>query len=325
MRDIGNRHVQPRAAIVHGLTEHRVIKVLGIFTVNGDKRQFAQINTMGQIGFGHFFGQALHRALNIGRPLKGNAMASQGDINFHARRHVVAQNLGDRAHSLAAVISVAADFRHHKLAVLRLANVFFRNQDFLADAPVIRDHQAKTALVVETPDHLRGAALQHLNNHALTAATAIHARHPRQHDITVKYLDHLAWAEEQIPRAILRDKKAHAFLVTLDAALDQLHLVRQAINATAVADQLAITGHGDQAPAQGLQLILIIGQLQVLTQVLITHRLADFLHVFHDEFAAGDGFFVVLGFAVGEGVFDGGIACGLLLGRPAGLSVLLLS
>ena len=49
MRNVSNRHKQLGGAARALFTIHRVVKVFGVLTIDGDKRQFTQIHTPGQI------------------------------------------------------------------------------------------------------------------------------------------------------------------------------------------------------------------------------------------------------------------------------------
>ena len=226
-----------------------------------------------------------------------NIMTAQRNVNFHARRHVVTKDFHNRTHRLAALIGITANFCDHKLAVFGITGIRLRNQNLLTDAPIIRHHQAKTMVAIKAPNNLRQTPLQHFNNHALFAATPVNARHPHQHNIAIKYFHHFLRPQEHIPGTVRRHKVTRAFFIALHASLGQFHLVSQAIHTAAITDQLTITAHGNQPATQRLGLILIVIKTHLFTQILISHRLANFCHQLHDVFTTGNGFIVLFSFA----------------------------
>ena len=113
-------------------------------------------------------------------------MAGDGDLDFHARRHVLAQDFLDPAQGPALGAGLFDQFDDDDLAGLRRAATVGRNDDVLVDPLVVGDHETGAALLVEPSHHGLGVTLQHLDHRALAAAPVIHPDHPRHRPIAVQ-------------------------------------------------------------------------------------------------------------------------------------------
>ena len=103
MRHIGDRHIElpapgkelPAAAIL--LTEHGIVEVAGIFTIDGDERQVTQIDALLLVLLLDFRLELVRFLDHSFGPDMRNVVAAQRHINLHARRHVVADHFDDVA------------------------------------------------------------------------------------------------------------------------------------------------------------------------------------------------------------------------------------
>ena len=154
MRHIGNRHIQPATAITLWRAINGIVEVFGILSVNGDKRQCAQINAMGRIGLRHRFRNCLQLFQHGPGPDVGNFMTAHGHIYFHAWLHVIAEYFDHGAHGLAALSRIGGDFRHYELAVLGSPVLFLGDHDLMAVAAIVRNDNPEARFIVVTPDEL---------------------------------------------------------------------------------------------------------------------------------------------------------------------------
>ena len=228
-------------------------------------------------------------------------MAAQSDVDLQAWSRDITQHFRDPADGLAALGRVLDQLGHNILAVLSLAGLTVGNENLVADAGIVRNHQTEALLFIVAPNDLAVAALQNLYHRAFAAAPAVITSQTSQCLVAIEQIAHLAGRQEQIIAAIVRDKEAEAVFFALNAACDQIHMGRQAIDAAAIADDLPVPAHGDQAATQRL-LMLVRLQMEHLTELLQACWFTNGFKLFEDEFPAGNGVGVVVGFALGVGI-----------------------
>ena len=112
-------------------------------------------------------------------------MLPQGDLNFHARIRVVAEDLDHLADRLSLPGRLLNDLDHHHLSSYGLELATRGNQDILADASVLGNHEQHAVLIVNAPDDTVVRAFQYLDNFAFGSATAINADNTRHDAIAV--------------------------------------------------------------------------------------------------------------------------------------------
>ena len=216
-------------------------------------------------------------------------MGADGDIDFQARVHVVAENLDNTALGPQLAGGKVGDLGRDDLAGDRLALLPGRNQYLVVDSAVFGDDIADTALLLVAADDIPVRALQHFNDLALLAPAPVDARHPHQHLVAVEDEIHLAGTEVDI--LLTRrdgDGKTIAVAMPLHLAMQQVHLVHEAVIPAPVDHQLAIALHGAQPLAQGIEL-LRLRQGQPGGDAVVIERAVRRVEEFQDDFPTGDG------------------------------------
>jgi len=235
------------------------------------------------------------------RPDMGNVVSTQGNIDFHARSHVVAYNLQYIALRLETWRRPVSYLHFDELSDFCASVATRGHQHFLLDLRVVGHYKANAAFFkVATHDGFVSTG-DHFDDHAFTTTTAIQPRNTGQRAVTIKHQTHLRRAHEQVVAAVVRDQKAEAIAVATDATENQVELVHRRVSATAGVNQLGITLHRTQATAQGLDLVFC-SQTELFHQLFTSSRRATLGQVLKDQFAARDRVFVFFRFTCGLGI-----------------------
>src|SRR5690606_12929281 len=141
------------------------------------------------------------------------------------------------------------------------------DQHFLLDLRVVGLDEADAGLLEVAPDYGLVGALDHLDDGAFAAATAVETGDAGEHAVAVEHQAHLRRAEEQVVAAVVRNHEAEAVAVPADATANQVELVHRRIGAATGIDKLAVALHGAQATAQRFEL-LVGGQAEFGHQLL---------------------------------------------------------
>ncbi|MNZ70202.1 hypothetical protein D3C78_885290 [compost metagenome] len=299
--NVGDGDDQAPAATLAGFGIDGIVEVTGVLAVDGDQRQITQVDALFLVLLGHL-GLELGGLLDQGSgPLVGDVVAAQGNLDLHARRHVVAQHLHHLALGQAEIARPLLDLHLDELAVLGGALLAGGNQHFLLDLRIVRDHAGDPAFLEEAADQGFMGAFDDLHQRALAATAPIEAGDPRQRAVTVEHQAHLRRAEEKVVAAVVGNEEAEAVAVATDAAADQVELVDRRIGAAAGIDKLAVTLHGPEATTQGLQLF-VGGQAELFHQLFPAGRGTALVEALQDQLAAGNGVLVFFRLASGLGV-----------------------
>ncbi len=307
MGHIGDGDHQAEAVAV-GLAVHGVVEVLGILAVDGDQRQLAQVAAVADV-----LGGDIHRhrgglVQHLLRELVRQAVAVDGGLHHQRRLEHVAQHREHAADRRAMGVRGVDDLADHQLAVFGAFGGVVRDLHVAKDPLVVGHHEADARLHVEAAQQPGGPALEHFGDHALAAATGIHARDAGHHPVAVHGLAHFIRRQEQVVAgAGVRAQEAEAVGVGDDGAGDQLHLARRHVAAAAVAQQLAVADHRAQALFQCVE---AVGRGEA------EHR-GDFLGLLRafglgqrrqDRLAAGNGVLVAAGLAFGVRIKQAALA-----------------
>ena len=297
--DIGDGNQQSPAPAGNRLGINRIIEILGVLAVNGDKGQVTQVMAVSIILLTRSRGKLNDLLVDFSGPDMGNAVAAHGDIDFQPRGAAVAQNLDDTGHGLESLRGPGGNLAHHELPVLGPQGGLLGNDDFMVDATVIRDQDAKPLLGIEAAHNLGRATGQHLCDHAFLATPAVLSGNPGQNDVAVENLLHFPGAQQQVPSPLRGHEIAVTILVALHPALDQLHPVGYAKHAPAITHQLPVPTHGQQATLQGI-LLGIAGEFKGLTQITKLQGLRCLFKKSQDVFPAGNGIGVFFRLPLGK-------------------------
>ncbi|MNE17438.1 hypothetical protein D3C80_1104170 [compost metagenome] len=235
------------------------------------------------------------------RPDVRNVVGTQGNIDFHARRHVVAHDFNHVALRLEAWRRPVSDLHFDELTDLRVGVTTRRHQHFLLDLRIVRNHETDAALFEVAADDGFVSAGHHFDDHAFAATATVQAGYPGQGTVTIEHQTHLRRAHEQVVTAVVRHQEAEAVTVTADAAQDQVKLVHRRISAATGIDELSIALHGAQTAAQGFDLVFC-GQTKLFDQLLAVSRRTSISKVLKDQFAARNRVFIFFRFTSGLGI-----------------------
>ena len=89
----------------------------------------------------------------------GNAVVADRHFDLHPRIHVITQDFEDFTDRIHATRRALGDARHHHLALARPLVHAWRDQDILADAAIVRHHEADVVFDEETTDDIHIARL----------------------------------------------------------------------------------------------------------------------------------------------------------------------
>ena len=224
-------------------------------------------------------------------------MGAQRDRDLHTGAHVIAEHLDDAPDGLGALGGLIGDLGDHDLPLLRTHEPIARDDHVVAQALVVRHHEADTALRVESADHAAGAALQHLHHRTLEPPAPIAAGDTRDDAVTMEQPAHLFRVQIEIVTTVVGLDEAEAVGVADHPPGDQIALVDQAEGVATIAHQLAVANHRTEATLQRRQ-VIVGGQVKDLGNLGELHRRPMLGQGLQDELPARDGVVVFLGFAL---------------------------
>ena len=188
---VRNRHPQTPSATAFFLTVNGIIEVAGIFAINGDQRQGAQIHAAHFGLFRHFFTQTFDLIFNRFRPDVGDLMGAQCHINGHASAHVIAQDFHDFTNRFGATRWALSEFYHNHKAHACAHHLFRRDQDVKAQTAVVRHHKAHTRISEVTANNLAGFWHQYAHHARFPATFTVSTQRLRQDLVAVDTHFHL--------------------------------------------------------------------------------------------------------------------------------------
>ena len=248
MRDVGDSDVQ-RETVRRPTTEHGIVEIARVLTIDRDKRQVAQITAaFDRIG-GHFCGDPREFRGYFGRPFNRKIVSPDRDVDLHARRHVVTENFDDFAHCLSPMVGLFGDFRHDELPVLDLL-AGFGNQDILVDPAIVRCHEADPAFTVVASHNLFVCTFENLNDVAIRSIAFVIAADAYEYTIPVQHTVGFTMGQEYVGVAIVGPDECEAIGMAEDPTGDQLHAFRDAVAIAARVEQFPVAGHRLQTTSE---------------------------------------------------------------------------
>ena len=238
-------------------------------------------------------------------------MRADRDIDFHARRHMIAQHFRDTTNRLRMRRWVLNNSNGDDLASLRITLHVGRHDDFMRQTFMIGHHETDAALRAKASHHAMGIALQHFDDGAVGAAASINTDNTHHGAIAVHQTAHLARRQKHIVAPAVRHQKTKTVGMTDDATAHQVLMIDEHKAFATIADQLTVARHGVQTAAQGFELIFIM-QIQRGGDLLKIQRLTAGGDMRKNELATRDRIFVLTRLArrvrVGRGRFIGAFA-----------------
>ena len=112
-------------------------------------------------------------------------MGTDGDVDFHARRHVITHHFGHLTNGLAVTGRLLNQFKRDDLAMLRLSLVLGWHQNILTETLVVRHDKRHPALDKQPANNGLVGPFQDLDDGTFTPATSIDAANTGHGAITV--------------------------------------------------------------------------------------------------------------------------------------------
>ncbi len=185
---------------------------------------------------------------------------AQRDLDFHPGIGVAAEDLCHPREGFALRRGLLDDLDDDDVAGLGGSALLRRHQQILVDSAVLGDDEGDAALLVEAADDRAVRAFEHVDDLAFGPAAPVGADAPDRRAIAVQHLVHLARAQENVGRAIVRHEKAEAVGVALHGAGDEVELRHHAQLALAIHEQLAVALHRVDAAEERVACALVDGE-----------------------------------------------------------------
>ena len=190
MPHVSNRHQQAPAA-AHRLAVNRVIKIAGIFTINSDQRQSAQIQTTA-------LGSRTHRRTELSglcqhlfRKFAGQSMGMNCYICLHTGCTMITQYPGHMAKGLYIPARLFNQLQQHNLTSACALQLLDRHHDAVTDTRIVRHHKVHAGILVQAPYNILSSPFQHIDNAAFRTAPTICASNTHRYPVTMHDLLHL--------------------------------------------------------------------------------------------------------------------------------------
>jgi len=268
MRHVGDGDQQP-PALAAPLAIHGVVEVARGVAVDGHQRQFGNVHASGAILSFHLVGNLARLRPRRRREFERQFVLSERDFDFHPRIGVIAEHFDDAPHRARRFRRLRNQLHRHHLPGVG-AFAARRDEDVLRQPLVLRRHHPHAMFVEHAPDDARIDALQHFDDLAFRPSAPVDAGDAHHHAVAVQHPAHLFRFEINIVAAIVAAQEAEAVLVSLDAARDQIGLVRQQPRIAPVQQHLPFAQHGVQPPQE--ELALARRDVQRLAKLVEPHR-----------------------------------------------------
>ena len=231
-----------------------VVEIAGILAVDGHERHLPQVLAPGERRGRHLaavaacLGECLRR--------KRVRQAVRGDRKVD-RRVGTAAIRKDAQHAPDGVPVPAWLFRDlddREVPVPRRPGGLARDDDALADAPVVRRHESDAAFEREAAGDLPCPVLEHLDDRALGPSTIVATGHATRGAVSMEQHPHFAVREEQVVAAVVGHEEAEAVAMTAHRADDDREPIDQAIFVGAIDEELPFARHCAEPLRQRLAL-----------------------------------------------------------------------
>ena len=154
------------------LAVDRVVEVLGVFAVDGDQRQVAQVHAPRRFRGVDFVAIGFRLADGLGREFTRQIEARDGGFAGELDRLLRIQTLDDARLGSRARSGVTRHRRDDPVAVARAGEFFRRHHATHADAPIRRRHERRAAMDFERSDECLGGVFEDSFEPARIAAIA---------------------------------------------------------------------------------------------------------------------------------------------------------
>ena len=243
--DIGDVDAEEEGTVRIAARKDAVIEVLRILAIDRDDRQVAAVAAASVLLrrglLLHVIGCLLHV---LGERLREVVLAHDRK-NVDARVADLAEHLDDLALRIAAAVRPLRDLDDDLAARLRAVECFLWHEDILAELRVVRRHETERLAALEGADDLLVRALEDADDLALARAPFFLCRRHAGDDAVAMHGRIEVRARHEDIRLFLRlahirDDEAEALGRHREAADDEVHAARDAVEVAAVLDDRAL-------------------------------------------------------------------------------------
>ena len=243
--DIGDVDAEEEGAVRIAARKDAVIEILRVLTVDRDDWQVAAVAAPSVLLRCRLLLYVIGCFLHVLRERLREVILAHDGEDVDARVADLAEYLDDLALCIAAAVRPLRDLDDDLAARLRAVERLLRHEDILAELRVVRRHEAERLAALERADDFLVRALEDADDlalartafflcrrHACDDAVAMHGRievRPRHEDIRLLFR-----------LAHIRDDEAEALGRHREAADDEVHAARDAVEVAAVLDDCAL-------------------------------------------------------------------------------------
>ena len=224
MAHVGNRDQKTPTLAAPDLGRfavHGVVKVAGVFAIDGDQRDVGQIDAAQLVGWAHRVGQRARQRQCLVAEFVRYAVFAHRDFNFHAGVVDFTQHFSHAADRLAKQRRRRGQLHHHDLASFGSADgALVGNQDILTVAFVFRRDQPDAAFLQQAANDGVGGALDDFRHAAFGAVFAVMAHDAYLDAVFVQHGAHFVGRQIHIGLAIVAHDKAVTIAVAGNSALE---------------------------------------------------------------------------------------------------------
>ena len=218
---IGNGHQQTPALAAPNACRfaiNRIVKVAGVFAVDGHQGHIGEVNAVSFVLRPHFVRQTARQSQARLRKLMRHAVFAHGDFDFHAGVVHLAQHFFDASHGLSEQAGRFGQLDHHHLPHFGHTGGALGDQHILAIALVFWRHQPHAAFLQQTANDGLRRPLNDFNHTPFGAAAPIEAHHPGFDPVFVQDSAHFIGRQVNVCRPVITLYKAVAIAMALNGS-----------------------------------------------------------------------------------------------------------
>ncbi len=213
---VGNRHQQTpalAAADLGRLAINRIVKVTGVFTVDGHQRNVGQVHAAFFVGGAHGVGQGARQGQRGIAELMRHAVFAHRNFNFHARVVDFPEHFLDAANRLSKQRRRLGQLDHHDLSGLGRADGALGDQHILAVTLVLGRHQPDTAFLQQAANDGVGGTFNDFRDAAFGPVLAVMPHDARLDAVLVQHGTHFVGRQVDVGFAVIAQHEAMAIAV----------------------------------------------------------------------------------------------------------------
>ena len=224
--DIGNGHEQTVAFATTDLGRfaiHRVVKVTGVFAVDGDQWNVTQVHAVVVVAAAHMIGQSACLSHGGIREHVRHAVFAHRDLNFHTRVVDFSEHFFDSTDRLAIQSWRLGELNHHHLTRLGAANGRLRHEHILAITLVFWRNQPDATFLQQAADDGAVRPLHNFGHATLWPTFSVLSNDANLDTVFVQDGPHLIGWKVDVGLSVITHHKAVTVAVTRDGAFNFCH------------------------------------------------------------------------------------------------------